>query len=62
LTPEGRFPKEAEEFVDACLLKDPEERKTPKVLLVSGSLLCEHCQGQDSNTLSFLDICVDGYG
>lgn len=35
LTPEGRFPKAAEEFVDACLLKDPEARKTPKELLVS---------------------------
>ena len=34
LTPEGRFPKEAEEFVDACLLKDPDARKTPKELLV----------------------------
>jgi len=33
LTPEGRF-KEAEEFVDACLLKDPDARKTPKDLLV----------------------------
>lgn len=35
LTPEGRFPKEAENFVDSCLLKDPEQRKTPKDLLVS---------------------------
>jgi hypothetical protein len=33
--PEGRFSAEAEEFVDACLLKDPEKRKTPGVLLVS---------------------------
>ncbi|KAJ7741374.1 ste7-like protein [Mycena metata] len=32
LTPEGRFP-EAEAFVDSCLLKDPDERKTPKDLL-----------------------------
>lgn len=37
LTPEGRFPKAAEDFVDACLLKDPEVRKTPKELLVSDS-------------------------
>ena len=37
LTPEGRFPKAAEDFVDACLLKDPEARKTPKELLVSCS-------------------------
>lgn len=34
LTPEGRFPKEAEDFVDSCLLKDPDARKTPKDLLV----------------------------
>lgn len=34
LTPE-RFPREAEEFVDNCLLKDPDARKTPKYLLVS---------------------------
>ncbi|KZT73734.1 Pkinase-domain-containing protein [Daedalea quercina L-15889] len=33
LTPEGRFPQEAEEFVDSCLLKDPDARKTPKDLL-----------------------------
>lgn len=35
LTPEGRFPKEAEDFVDACLLKDPDQRQTPKLLLTS---------------------------
>lgn len=34
LTPEGRFPEEAEYFVDSCLLKDPDARKTPKDLLV----------------------------
>ncbi|KAJ3855552.1 Pkinase-domain-containing protein [Lentinula lateritia] len=33
LTPEGRFPNEAEEFIDSCLLKDPDVRKTPKELL-----------------------------
>ncbi|TFK37259.1 STE/STE7/MEK1 protein kinase [Crucibulum laeve] len=33
--PEDRFPPEAHEFVDACLLKDPEARKTPKMLLQS---------------------------
>ncbi|KAI0712142.1 kinase [Earliella scabrosa] len=33
LTPEGRFPKMAEDFVDSCLLKDPDARKTPKDLL-----------------------------
>jgi len=35
LTPEGRFPKQAEDFVDSCLLKDPEARPTPKELLKS---------------------------
>lgn len=35
LQPEGKFPTIAEEFVDACLLKDPEARPTPKDLLVS---------------------------
>ena len=34
LAPEGRFPREAEDFVDSCLLKDPDARKTPKDLLV----------------------------
>ncbi|KAI5119042.1 hypothetical protein M0805_005908 [Coniferiporia weirii] len=33
LVPEGRFPKNAEEFVDSCLSKDPDERQTPKDLL-----------------------------
>ncbi|KAJ7160138.1 ste7-like protein [Mycena filopes] len=33
LTPEGRFPPEAETFVDSCLLKDPDERRSPKDLL-----------------------------
>jgi mitogen-activated protein kinase kinase len=35
LTPEDKFPVEAVQFVDACLLKDVDERKTPKDLLVS---------------------------
>jgi mitogen-activated protein kinase kinase len=34
LTPEGRFPKMAEDFVNSCLLKDPDQRRTPKDLLV----------------------------
>lgn len=38
LTPEGRFPKVAEAFVDGCLLKDPDMRQTPKDLLVRTSL------------------------
>ncbi|KAF5380706.1 hypothetical protein D9757_007012 [Collybiopsis confluens] len=33
LTPEGRFPAESENFVDSCLLKDPDARTTPKELL-----------------------------
>ncbi|KAI0070619.1 Pkinase-domain-containing protein [Panus rudis PR-1116 ss-1] len=33
LTPEDRFPRHAIEFVDSCLLKDPDLRKTPKDLL-----------------------------
>jgi len=33
LIPEGRFSKEAENFVDSCLFKDPDVRKTPKDLL-----------------------------
>ena len=39
LTPEGRFSAEAEQFVDSCLLKDPDARPTPKELLVSVKLL-----------------------
>ena len=35
LVPEGRYPKVAESFIDNCLLKDPDNRKTPKDLLVS---------------------------
>jgi mitogen-activated protein kinase kinase len=38
LTPEGRFPKEAEDFVNSCLLKVPDHRRTPKDLLVSDLL------------------------
>lgn len=34
LAPEGRFPPQAENFVDACLSKDVDIRKTPKELLV----------------------------
>jgi len=33
LIPEGRYPKVAELFIDSCLLKDPDCRKTPKDLL-----------------------------
>ena len=34
LTPEERFPKMAHDFIDGCLSKDPDQRKTPKELLV----------------------------
>ena len=34
LTSDGRFPKVAEDFVNSCLLKDPDQRRTPKDLLV----------------------------
>ncbi|KAJ7601156.1 ste7-like protein [Mycena floridula] len=30
---EGRYPEEAERFIDSCLLKDPDARRTPKDLL-----------------------------
>ena len=40
LIPEGRYPKEAEDFVDSCLYKDPDARKTPKDLLVSDHCFC----------------------
>jgi len=33
LTPEGRFPQEAESFVNDCLSKNPDQRRTPKDLL-----------------------------
>jgi mitogen-activated protein kinase kinase len=33
LTSDGRFPKMAEDFVNSCLLKDPDQRWTPKDLL-----------------------------
>ncbi|KAJ7766900.1 ste7-like protein [Mycena metata] len=39
---EGRFPEEAEAFVDSCLLKDPDERKTPKDLLVCSYIFSLH--------------------
>ncbi|KAH8984323.1 Pkinase-domain-containing protein [Lactarius akahatsu] len=33
LISDGRFPKMAEDFVNSCLLKDPDQRQTPKDLL-----------------------------
>jgi mitogen-activated protein kinase kinase len=43
LTPEGRFPKEAEDFVNSCLLKEPDHRRTPKDLLVSDPVGLPKC-------------------
>lgn len=45
LTPPGKFPREAELFVDDCLLKDPGLRKNPKELLVSYHSVCG-CRGR----------------
>ncbi|KDR82960.1 hypothetical protein GALMADRAFT_151969 [Galerina marginata CBS 339.88] len=47
LTPEGRYPKEAELFIDSCLLKDPVSRKTPKDLLKDDWI--EHARTSDVN-------------
>lgn len=54
LTPEGRFPQEAEDFVDRCLLKDPEQRRTPKDLLVSALFL-----NRDQHVLSSIFRCAE---
>lgn len=35
LVPEERFPKESHDFIDQCLRKDPDQRPTPKELIVS---------------------------
>lgn len=45
LTPPGRFPREAELFVDDCLRKDPGLRKNPKELLVSRHFMVMACRG-----------------
>lgn len=37
LVPEYKFPKESHDFIDLCLRKDPDERPTPKELIVSGT-------------------------
>jgi mitogen-activated protein kinase kinase len=46
LTPEGRFPKEAEDFVNSCLLKEPDHRRTPKDLLVGDLSFCSRARKQ----------------
>lgn len=35
LVPENKFPQESQQFIDLCLRKDPDERPTPKELIVS---------------------------
>ena len=57
LTPEGRFPREAENFVNECLLKIPDQRKTPKDLLVR---LVIHNNMWFANLFSSLtEACLD---
>lgn len=36
LVPEDKFPKDSQDFIDLCLRKEPDQRPTPKELLVSG--------------------------
>lgn len=43
LTPPGKYPREAELFIDDCLRKDPGLRKNPKELLVSFRLVTSAC-------------------
>lgn len=38
LVPENKFPQESHDFIDICLRKEPDERPTPKELIVSISL------------------------
>jgi serine/threonine protein kinase len=63
MTPEGRFPPESEEFVEMCLLKDPDARWTPQQLLVcttpgvSKALLttpCSNIHGASTHVLRTL--------
>lgn len=56
---EGRFPTEAENFVDSCLLKDPDERKTPKDLLVSFFVVGFTCADLDWVSNVQKDIWID---
>jgi mitogen-activated protein kinase kinase len=54
---QGRFSVEAEEFVDACLLKDLDARKTPNDLLVRytvDNVLLE------TDEIFHVDVQVDG--
>ncbi|KAI5455282.1 MAP kinase kinase (MEK) [Naganishia albida] len=47
LTPPGRFPREAELFVDDCLRKDPGLRKNPKELLLYDWIRCSKVTPDD---------------
>jgi len=54
----SEFDEEAQEFVDACLEKDPDERHTPRTLLVCIMLLCYHIY---KGTHSFFLRNIDGW-
>jgi mitogen-activated protein kinase kinase len=47
---EGKFPRMADAFVEYCLLKDPDERWTPKDLLVSSISINCFLSGRDHNS------------
>ncbi|TFK52160.1 Pkinase-domain-containing protein [Heliocybe sulcata] len=51
LTPEGRFPPMAEDFIDGCLLKDPDARQTPKQLLTHPFV--DHARTSDFNLVEW---------
>jgi mitogen-activated protein kinase kinase len=59
LTPEGKFPKKAEDFIDQCLLKDPDERPTPKDLLVSAR---SARSSQPTSLTTYLLVCRNENG
>ena len=61
LTPEGRFPQEAEHFVECCLYKDPEMRKSPKDLLVCipDALLATSCADPGFRVEAFVDRILE---
>jgi len=54
----SQFEEEAQEFVDACLAKNPDERHGPKTLLV-GFFICFHLDW-DLTLTPFAGISLDG--
>lgn len=55
----SEFDEEPQEFVDACLAKDPDERHTPRTLLVCMILSLSHLTG--AHRLFFAQgISMDG--